>query len=191
MHSHLRWTGWDGQGLEHCDIRLSAGALTLDGVVAGNRDGRYGAHYLVRTDEDGATRELRVAYAGGAEIRLRAPQPGRWHDDLRDRTLPDLDGCLDVDIGVTPSTNALPIRRLRLASGQAAPIRVAYVPLPSQISGDFLPRPAEQRYTRLGPDLYRYEGLFRNFTAELQVDDLGMVLDYPGYFRRLPGGGEG
>ncbi len=50
--------------------------------------------------------------------------------------------------------------------------------------------PAAQRYTclkPLGPDggLYRYEGRFRGFSAELPVDSDGLVIDYPETFRRI------
>ena len=56
MRRHVRWAGWDGQGLDHCDVTLSADGLTLDGVVVGNREGAYGAHYRVQTDAAGRTR---------------------------------------------------------------------------------------------------------------------------------------
>jgi hypothetical protein len=33
---------------------------------------------------------------------------------------------------------------------------------------------------------YRYEGIFRDFTANMKVDDDGLVIDYPTLFTRLP-----
>jgi hypothetical protein len=127
-----------------------------------------------------------VRYIGGPELHVSADESGHWHDLIGGRPIPDLDGCLDVDIGVTPSTNCLPIRRLSLALQQSQDIVVAYVPLPGQVDGPFLPRRAGQRYTCLMPQRrYRYEGLFRAFVAELDVDDDGLVLDYPETFRRL------
>jgi hypothetical protein len=38
-----------------------------------------------------------------------------------------------------------------------------------------------------GGGLYRYEvrGIFQGFTADLPVDENGLVLDYPGIFRRM------
>ncbi|QQO44530.1 MULTISPECIES: putative glycolipid-binding domain-containing protein [unclassified Paracoccus (in: a-proteobacteria)] len=181
----LRWTDAEGQGLEHCLVTLDDTGLTLEGVVAGTRDGKYGAHYKVRADAGGRTREVRVRCLGGPELCLTVDEGACWRDAIRGADLPDLDGCLDVDLGITPSTNTLPIRRLRLKVGQSAEVRAAYVPLPSEIEGDFLPRPADQRYTRLTDRLWRYDGLLWNFTADLAVDDLGLVLDYPVLFRRL------
>jgi hypothetical protein len=50
-------------------------------------------------------------------------------------------------------------------------------------------RPAPQRYTCLQHDetggLHRYDGIFRGFTAELPVDEDGVVIDYPDTFRRI------
>ncbi|NDV00910.1 putative glycolipid-binding domain-containing protein [Pseudoroseicyclus tamaricis] len=186
MDKIVRWQDWNGAGLEHCVCRETADGLLLEGTVAGTRGGLYGGHYLVRTDSRFATRELRVSYAGGAELYVETDGTGHWHDRLTGRALPGLEGCLDVDIGMTPATNMLPIRRLGLAAGESREIVVGYVPLPHQIDGAFLPSRAEQRYTCLTPgQSYRYEGLFRGFTAVLEVDEAGLVLDYPETFRRV------
>lgn len=186
----VRWTGEDGQGLEHCVLKLRANGLVLEGMVAGNRGGdSYGAHYIVRADAMGRTREVRVRYAGSHSLHVTADGEGNWHDEQRGRAIHRLRGCIDVDIGVTAATNTLPIRRLGLAVGDACEIRAAYVALPDELAGQlegaFLPEPADQRYTRLGDRLWRYEGLFRDFVANLPVDDMGLVLDYPQLFRRV------
>jgi hypothetical protein len=182
----VRWTDWEGAGLELCALREDADALSLEGALVGTRDGLYGAFYTVRTDALFRTREVEVCYAGGARLRVASDGEGRWRDLLHDVSLQDLDGCLDVDIGVTPATNALPIRRLKLAANESRDIVVAYVPLPSQITGAFRPTRADQRYTCVVPGrTYRYEGLFRSFSANLDIDDAGLVLDYPPMFRRV------
>jgi hypothetical protein len=89
-----------------------------------------------------------------------------------------------VDLLPTPFTNTLPIRRLRLAVGDSREILVAYVTVPGlELSA------ARQRYTRLEPrdgrDVYRFEGLGSGFVAEVTVDAEGLVVDYPGLFRRV------
>ena len=43
-----------------------------------------------------------------------------------------------------------------------------------------------QRYTRLLPDVYRYQSLDSDFTRDVVVDDEGFVLSYPGLFSRVP-----
>lgn len=79
----------------------------------------------------------------------------------------------------------LPLRRLKLAEKESQSIQVAYIPLPEEISENFEPVAASQGYTCLEPDrMYRYEGIFRDFTAYLSIDDAGIIEDYPGLFRR-------
>lgn len=182
----VRWQDWDGNGLEHCICNIADDGLILEGVVAGTRDGKYGGYYFVRTDSAFRTREVRVRYVDGPHLHVEADGEGNWRDLLNARLLSDLDGCIDVDIGITPATNTLPIKRLKLQAEASQDITVAYVPLLDQIEGDFLPQRAEQRYTCLTPNRrYRYEGLFRAFTAELEIDETGLVLDYPDTFRRV------
>lgn len=186
MASIVRWADWEGEGLEHCACHFDDDGLTLEGVVAVAQEGLHGVHYRVRTDAAFRTREVRVHFVGGPTLHVEADGEGHWLN-LRDgAALPALDGCLDVDIRVTPATNTLPIRRLRLGHGESCDIEVAYVPLPGQAAGDFLPRRVEQRYTRLMTDGgYRYEGLGTGFLADLTVDADGLVVDYPGVFRRV------
>lgn len=97
---------------------------------------------------------------------------GGWHDR------PELDGCREVDISTTPLTNTLPIRRLQLSIGETHEIRAVYIEVP-RLTVSVMP----QRYTRLGDRLYRYQS--KNFQADLAVDEHGLVIDYPGLWRRL------
>lgn len=182
----VQWRDWQGHGLEHCLCRESAEGLVLEGVVAGHRHGPYGSYYQVRTDAGFRTREVQVAYVGGPKLHVGSDGSGNWRDVIGNRALPSLNGCIDVDIGFSPATNTLPIRRLNLQAQESRDITAAFIPLRDQIDGDFLPQRAEQRYTCLTPGRrYRYDGLLRAFTAELDVDDAGLVLDYPDMFRRV------
>ena len=42
----------------------------------------------------------------------------------------ELRGCTDVDLGCSPSTNTLPIRRLRLGIGASQTIQAAWIRFP-------------------------------------------------------------
>lgn len=186
MRKIVHWCDWDGNGLDHCSLFESSEHSILEGVVVGTRGGNYGAHYFVRTDDSFRTREVRVEYVGGPRMHIEADGKGHWHDLIRGESIPSLANCLDVDIGVTPATNTLPIKRLKLQEQKSQDILVAYVPLLAEIAGDFLPRAVQQRYSCLTLNqCYRYEGVFRGFTAELEVDKHGLVLDYPETFRRF------
>jgi hypothetical protein len=95
--------------------------------------------------------------------------------------LPSLDGCLDVDLSATPFTNTLPIRRLNWQPGQSVELRMVYVDVPSLHLSVY-----PQRYTCLDASgRFRFEALRSDFTADLTVDLDGLVVDYPGLFRRV------
>ena len=115
---------------------------------------------------------------GKAAIRLEADGEGRWRSAGSDA--PQFEGAVDVDLGIGASTNTLPIRRLELPVGGAAEIVAAWVRFP-----DLSLEPLPQRYTRLAEDRYRYESLDSGFTADLVVDELGLVIDYPGWCERI------
>ena len=89
-----------------------------------------------------------------------------------------VDGCVDVDLNFSPSTNLLPIRRLNLDVGQAAKVRAAWLRFPG-----FKFEILEQVYRRIDTSLYRYESAGGNFVAELEVDDYGFVTHYPNLWR--------
>ena len=79
----------------------------------------------------------------------------------------------------------LPLRRLKLAEKESQSIKVAYIPLPEKISENLEPVAASQCYTCLELDrVYRYEGIFHDFTNDLIIDDAGIIEDYLGLFRR-------
>jgi uncharacterized protein len=97
--------------------------------------------------------------------------------------VPAIAGCLDVDLAFTPATNILPLRRLGLAAGESGEMTAAWVRFPA-LSIEPLP----QRYTRLDARRVRYESRGGAFTAELEVDELGLVVRYPPLWERVAQG---
>ena len=85
--------------------------------------------------------------------------------------MPSLDGCTDVDLGFSPSTNALPIRRLGLQVSQSRTVQVAWLRYP-QLTVERV----AQTYTRLDATTCRYAS--GSFEADLTVDDDGFVVEY-------------
>lgn len=184
----IYWTPWDDPGCEHLHLTLSDDGAQAHGFILRRWDGRHiRCRYQLDTDPEWRFRNLSIAVmpidgAGGARLELESDGQGRWRADGEAR--PDLEGCIDVDIQVTPFTNVLPIRRLGLSEGEGSDQRMAYVSLPGlEVAVD------EQRYTclkRLGADggRYRYEAIGDDFEAELPTDAEGLVMDYPTLFRR-------
>ena len=185
MRREVVWSAYDEPGLGHLrlDIR-DDGAVVADGLLVGVTEGRpFRVAYEVRCDAGWRVRAVRVGVPGEPPgVELLSDEKGDWTTP-DGRAVPHLEGCIDVDISVTPFTNTLPIRRLGLAPMESAEISVAY------FEGTELQAwPEPQRYTCLEKrdrgGLYRFQSLDGGFTADLPVDTDGLVLDYPGLFRR-------
>jgi hypothetical protein len=110
------------------------------------------------------------------EIEITRNANATWHSN--GMHVPAVDGCIDVDLGFSPSTNLLPIRRLQLGIGDRADVRAAWVRFP-EFSLELL----QQSYTRLNENHYLYESAGGAFTRELLTNAEGFVLEYPDYWR--------
>ncbi|RKE57396.1 putative glycolipid-binding domain-containing protein [Sphingobacterium detergens] len=95
---------------------------------------------------------------------------------------PDFMGFQYIDISLTPFTNTLPINNLQLKIGNSKEIDIIYIDL---INNDITP--VRQRYTRTDLHEYLYENIVSDFTARIQVDENGLVLNYPGLFKKIAG----
>jgi hypothetical protein len=84
---------------------------------------------------------------------------------------------VDIDLGFTPATNTLPIRRLALGIGESARVRSAWLRFP-----ELRLEPLEQVYTRQAERSFRYRSLVDGelFIARLDTDMLGWVIRYEG-----------
>ena len=185
VEREVMWAPWEGPGLEHLRLVTSDGGVVANGLVIGLEAGRpFRIGYEIRCDGRWRVREVRVATpdSGRPVIELLADGEGHWKSGGGE-PIPELDGCIDVDISATPFTNTLPIRRLGLEPGESEELTVTYVRVPELLVG-----PERQRYGCLEAQadggLYRFEALPSGFTAELPVDADGLVIDYPGLFRR-------
>ena len=158
---------------EHCTLTLRDSGLSLVGTVLGAEGGLpVRTEYRILTDAAGLTSAVSVRDLRGFEQRtlaLARDAKGNWTVD--GATVRALKSCTDVDLGCSPATNTLPIRRLRLAVGASHTIRAAWVRFP-----ELVVEKAAQTYTRLDEFTYRYAS--GTFEAELTVDDDGLVAGY-------------
>lgn len=171
----------EGTGLEHLLLR----EREADSVILGFDEdhGLFRLTYRLRWDDSWRIREGKLVVVTERSTRtldLQSDGQGRWrHGD--DRAIRDLDGCVDLDIWPTPFTNSFPIRRAPMAVGERREFRMAWIH-----ALEMTVHPQPQAYTRLADRLYLFENLDGSgFRAELPVDEEGIVLDYPGLFRRV------
>jgi hypothetical protein len=150
-------------------------------------------HYAVALAPDWSTRGVEIAMRSGAAseprtLKLTVAPDQRWQIErvpVSDSAMPvddlaALHGLVDVDLGFSPVTNTLPIRRLDPAIGEAVAVTAAWVRFP-----ELTVEPLSQRYIRLAERRYRYESAGGAFVAEIEVDDLGLVTTYEGGWRRI------
>jgi len=176
-----RWRDWTGTGVEHLVLTHDTDAITADGVVISDDDGKFAARYRVVCDPGWRVRLAEVELIG-VERRLRLSSDGQGHWlDAQAKPLHDLDGAADIDLSISPFTNTLPIRRLDLAPGQSADIAAAYIRVPElTVTKD------PQRYSCIeNRARYRYESLDSDFVREIETDRDGLVVIYPGLYRPI------
>ena len=170
-----RWATWDGDGEETTTILWENEGFTVSGEI-----GRENVQYVLRLSPTWQVRQfLLFRDLEEPDLWLATDGSGRW-GEMNGAHRTELDGCYDIDLACTPFTNTLPIRRLPLHEGHAAELPVVYVD-PETLGV----RPDLQRYTRISSHRWLFEQVETDFSAELEVDEFGLVLDYPTLFRRL------
>jgi uncharacterized protein len=178
--SSILWRRLDMPGHELAELARTGDEWELRGVALLAYEGQpCRLDYRIVCDAEWRTRSLRVGGHVGdrpAALELMRSARGVWQAD--GRPIAALDDCVDVDLGFSPSTNLLPIRRLGLAVGAQAAVRAAWVRFPS-LALEVL----EQMYTRLETNRYRYESAGGAFRRDLTVSPEGWVTEYPDFWR--------
>lgn len=171
----VRWRGLDAARLEHChvistarDTRIRSTLITAD----------YGLAYRIKLDDTEHVRTVKLERTDGAVLELFSDGAGNWSDD-RAEPLPELRGCLDIDIWPTPLTNSLPLWRCQWTLGQSQRFAMAWIDADAMSV-----RRAEQVYTRIDATHFRFQA--PDFEAILEVDADLLIVNYPGLFERSP-----
>ncbi|MDX6697005.1 MAG: uncharacterized protein QOE65_402 [Solirubrobacteraceae bacterium] len=173
-------------GFEVAFFEVLDGGVLVGGHTVAVEEGRpFSVGYAIELDGAWHTRTARV-WGRGADgertVVLAGDGEGRWSID--GVAVPELDGCLDVDLESSALTNAFPMRRLGLAPGEAAEAPAAYVRALDLGVGRL-----EQRYARIDAgeehQRYDYASATFDFRCQLGYDESGLVLDYPGIATRL------
>ncbi len=183
MQRSVVWRRQDRATMEFFTLSQVTDGWRLSGTVVAVDAGRpLLISYAVACDADWRTQLVDLSVNDGDDYRwmsLRSTESGVWL--ANELPVPGVDGCVDIDLGVTPATNTLPIRRLNLAVGEGADAIATWVVFPSLEI-----RPLSQRYTRIGEHRYRYESN-TGFSTELDVDEHCIVMSYPGGWNVIAG----
>jgi hypothetical protein len=176
----ILWQGFVFPGHEACRLFSRNSQWNLQGTAVFSYEGQpCSLAYQVVCDPAWNTLFAEVeGWVGKSTVHvfIKTDPSHRWW--LNGVEQPDVEGCSDIDLNFSPSTNTLPIRRLNLAVGDAAEVKAAWLRFPS-----FKLEPLSQQYRRLDDVTYRYESASGQFVAELKVDQAGFVVEYPGIWR--------
>lgn len=184
------WRGLDAWRSEVVTFDLDGRGIVAQGTQVGFAPMPYRLEYSLDASPDFITRRLLLTAEGAGWMRhldLRSNGRGAWTAKARKSGKVDLPepggdtsafaGALDCDLGYSPLTNMMPIRRSGLARRPGAEdFLMAWVSVP-----DLSVVASPQRYEHVSPSVVRYvdRGLFPGFTAVLQLDASGMVEVYP------------
>ncbi len=170
----LLWRRLDGLGHDACRIEQADDGWLIAGAAAFRHGGSPAwVRYQVRCDSGWRTMGCEAEGFAGRPIRFQvARSDGRWRIDGGPE--PAFDGIEDVDLGFTPATNLLPIRRLGLAVGAGASVEAIWFDVEDNCF-KVLP----QEYRRLAENRYRYRSPRHDYEAVLRVDSFGCIVDYP------------
>jgi len=175
------WRWVNGNGLERFELLRNTKGWTIRGtiIVLGER-GPTEAAYTIICDAGWRTERADISLRddSGTRVLRVAADNGRWFENGEERK--HLAGCIDIDLGWSPSTNTVAIRRLNLlVKTRSGPLTMAWVRFP-----DLTTQPLTQEYERIGERRYRYTSRGGAFSAAIDVDDQALVVDYEGFWKR-------
>jgi len=158
----------------------------LDGHTVATEDDRpWVVRYAITLDQRWITTEVRVwgwSPLGSRTVQLATDPAGHWTVD--GAVVPELEGCIDVDLESSCCTNTIPVHRLQLGVGQSADAPAAYIR-----AFDLSVQRLEQRYARLDDEDTRlhfdYHAPAFDFNAVLVYDESGLIIEYPGIGSRV------
>lgn len=178
----ILWRRLDTAGHDACQLRPNDTGWALDGTAVFREDGVPARiSYVIVCDQGWRTTRWEIhGWVGDRPVNssIERAQKGTW--TLNGTTVPGLEAYEDLDLGVTPATNLPQLRRVGLATGQAAEIPVAWFDV-SAVTLTVLP----QRYERRTQDSYWYESPATGYEALLEVGPSGFVHHYPGLWEEV------
>lgn len=176
------WRRLDVYGHDACWLEPSANGWSLEGrAVWLGADGPAHADYRVEIDQDWHSQQAQVTgRIGGRSVtlHLRRDTDGRWCAD--GQPLAGCDGLDDVDLGFTPATNLMPLRRWMQAGSGGGPTTAVWL---DPTRWECAPLP--QEYAALGAGQWQYRSPRHDYQAVLSVDPRGFVTEYPGLWRAV------
>lgn len=183
MQKSILWDGIQNDTDEHCAVNFLDEAIMVRSEIEGWAHGiPVYADYTLKLDLQWNVQEFNINFHvrdTQHHYHLLRDASGNW-SDASGKLYPEFNGCSYIDISLTPFTNSLPVNGLYLAHGESREFDLVYVDvMANEIRKD------HQKYTKSGHHKYQFQNDGGNFTADLDVDDDGFVIHYPGLFNMI------
>lgn len=177
MTETMLWRRLDLPGHEIASLEVLDDGWKLSGTtIFAYQQDPVKLDYVVICDAAWRTNSAQVSgVIGGQAIDLTVSVDSQRRWSLNGTECSCLEGSIDIDLGFSPSTNLIPIRRLALAVGEPAEVSAAWLP--------FELEPLPQVYRRLTERTFHYESHGGSFVRTLEVNAGGFVTNYPGLWR--------
>ena len=174
------WRRLDTSGREAARLAARVGGWELAGAAVFIHDGQpCRLDYIANCDANWQTVSGAVSgWIGEQSIDVAFEVDAGRHWKVDGIEIPEIEGCIDLDLNFSPSTNLLPIRRLDLAIGQQAAVCAAWLRFPS-----FKFEALDQVYVRLDDFTYQYKSAGGRFVTDLTVNHAGFVVEYPNFWK--------
>ena len=172
----ILWRRLDTSGHDACRLVDRGVAWRIEGTsVFRHETGPAALVYEVECGRDWRTRECAVnGWMGSRQVSIRVTRSSTGLWTLNGQVVPNIQECVDLDLGFTPATNLPQLRRIALQVGQSADVPVAWLDVPFG-SLEVL----QQRYERRTAETYWYTASRFEYAALLQVCAIGFVQLYP------------
>src|SRR6186713_3301172 len=126
MQTNLLWTGIAYHSLENCLVNPVDDGVEISSTIVGTYDEIiYHVEYHLKLNSSWETTffEIECRHSDrGIHLLFESTGAGTWMTN--GNVLPEFEGCIDIDIPITPFTNSLPINRLNLQVGEEQEIQV-------------------------------------------------------------------
>lgn len=179
---HTFWRRLDTDGLDACAICATSDGDSIKGTAIFTTDSRpTKMDYMVVCDHLW-TSSLAVehGFIGNEEwnCELYRDSMGYWIQN--GSQIQGSQGWIDVDLGFTPATNIIALRRMALETGKTGQATAIWLD-----PDDWTLKPLYQTYFRKSAHVYTYASPTHRYEADLKVDESGMVQIYPGIWAQL------
>ena len=182
MQNNIIWEGINDESVENCNVLTNEDGMEANATVSLLQDDYVcNIEYFVKINRQWESRYLKIVNCheeGNKELELQRLPGNKWMvNGKEDAAYEGFDG---IYISVTPFTNTFIINRKKLQEEESIKMRIIYIePL------EMRTEPIEVVYTKLTEREFEYQNLTTGYNVVLDVDENGLVTNYPGYFKML------